>query len=64
MGLRLVSTDPSESTSGTHVSGDSVRRIDYLLLSSSLMKVWRGWSVAHQLAVLPDAHNYHLPLMG
>eukprot|EP00975_Prorocentrum_lima_P020363 4286427-Prorocentrum_lima.AAC.1 len=28
------------------------------------MKVWKGWNVAHQLAVLPDVHNYHLPLMG
>eukprot|EP00975_Prorocentrum_lima_P044172 9260852-Prorocentrum_lima.AAC.1 len=28
------------------------------------MKAWQGWQVAHHLAVLPDAENYHLPLLG
>eukprot|EP00975_Prorocentrum_lima_P031080 6526846-Prorocentrum_lima.AAC.1 len=56
--VRVVS-----SSVGTHVPGDSVRRIDYVLTSDRLQQVCGGWEVAHDLAVLPDPENYHLPLL-
>eukprot|EP00975_Prorocentrum_lima_P036907 7768484-Prorocentrum_lima.AAC.1 len=62
MDLSLPTTFPSSSSSGTHVHGSSVRRIDFVLTSPLLQKSWGGWRVAHELAVLPDPENYHLPL--
>eukprot|EP00975_Prorocentrum_lima_P023038 4849727-Prorocentrum_lima.AAC.1 len=63
MGLSLPTTFPSSSSSGAHVHGASVRRIDFVLISDRLQKIWGGWQVSHDLAVLPDPENYHLPLL-